>query len=160
QPFIAMLDKGNVRLNQARLHFVVTKTGPRIERADVIKSSWNCLNRSVDGPRNFLMLLVLQRSQMLVNDRNSILSDLCWAVSILAKLRLVIAQLIMQAFTKIAASHAGRVELANDLNCFLKLIVIEADLESWPASIGRGRRWRRLDCSGRWSRGGAVCAWQ
>src|SRR5215470_1392163 len=67
KPLIAVLHESDIRLNQASLRLVVLKARPRVEGADVIKSNLNRFYRTVNGPRDFLVLLVLQRTEMLVH---------------------------------------------------------------------------------------------
>src|SRR5258708_5886583 len=130
-----MLNECNVRLNQSRLDFVVLLSGPWVQSANVIQCGLDCFDGPRNGSRDFLVLLILQGAKVLVNNRDCICQHLCGAVSILVELYLVIAELVKQTLAKIAARNAGRIELPDDLNRFVKLFAIEADGEPRFRSI-------------------------
>src|SRR6185503_5784839 len=160
----------HIWLDESRLYFVVAQARPGIERTDVIERSLDRLNRAVDRLCNLLVLLVLQRSQVLIDNGDCVCQRLPGAVSTAVSLvlRLMIAQLIKQAFAQIAAGNTRGIKLPNDFDCFLKIIAGEAGLEGGTRAVARcGGRFHWQGWCNRWlrcSRGGglvyrvAICA--
>ncbi len=72
QPLVAVLHESHIGLDQAGLNFVVAQSGPRIEGANVIERLLHSLDGTADGARDFLVLLVLQSAQMLIDDGDGI----------------------------------------------------------------------------------------
>ena len=74
-----------------------------------------------------------QGAQVLIHDRNRIGEHLPggFAVTVLVRhqLLLVVAQLIEQTTTQIAASNSGRVHLADQIKRFVQIFAAEAGLE-------------------------------
>ena len=66
------------------------------------------------------------------------------SVFVLRELLLVVAQLAEQAFAKIAAAHAGRVELANDFEGFLQIGGGETCFVPDAGAEGSAARWLRV----------------
>jgi hypothetical protein len=126
-----MFDERDIGLDQPCLDLVVAQPGTRIESAYVIECQLYCIERASDCLGNFPMLFVLHRAKMLINHGDGILQHLRSAVAglfsvfltvpVQRELLLVITQLAQQAFTEIAATHAGRVKLANHFESFLEI---------------------------------------
>ena len=83
QPLVAVLDEGNVGLDEACLDLVVAQTGAGIERANVVQRRLHGFDRTPDGLGDLFVLLVLQAAQMLIDDGHGILQNLLRAVAVL-----------------------------------------------------------------------------
>src|SRR5437016_1939933 len=136
-----MLDEGNVRLDEPWLSFVVPQSRARIERTDIIQRLLHRFDRPAKRFRNLFMLLELQRAKVLVDYRDCIVKQLCRglaiAVFVQRELLLVIAQLIEQAFAKIAAANPRRIQLPDHFESFAQIGSIEIRHKCWT---GRNRR--------------------
>jgi hypothetical protein len=83
---------------------------------------------------------------MLIDDGDGVLENLRGAVAVFLsvlmerELVLVIAQLAEQTLAEIAATYAGRIELANHFQGFVKIFYRETS--------GLGRTWCRMDGGG------------
>ena len=142
QPLVAVLDEGDIGLDQPRLNLVVAQTGARIEGANVVERRLHGFDGTADGLCDFFVLLVLQAAQVLVDDGHGVLKNLRGAVSVLLlrELRLMKAKLRQQAFAQIAASYARRIELLDDLQRFLQIRSGEARLVNGCGTRLRLRR--------------------
>ena len=103
QPLVAVLDEGNVGLDQACLNFVVTQAGTGIESADVLQRLQHGLHWAPDSLADFFVLFVLQAAQMLVDYGDRILQKLSCAVAVLmlSELGLMKAKLTQKALAQI-----------------------------------------------------------
>src|SRR5437899_1293282 len=148
-----MLDEGNVRLDEPWLSFVVPQSRARIERTDIIQRLLHRFDRPAKRFRNLFMLLELQRAKVLVDYRDCIVKQLCRglaiAVFVQRELLLVIAQLIEQAFAKIAAANPRRIQLPDHFESFAQIGSIEIRHKCW-----RGRSRRCCACLVLWD-----CRW-
>ena len=117
QPLVTMLDESDIGFDQSGGNLVVLKSRTRIEGADVVERGQDGLHRPPDRPANLFELLQSDCAQMLIHHRHRVFHDLLGgavAVSMVLQLRQVIAQLIEQALTQVAASYPRGIELAND----------------------------------------------
>src|SRR5437879_1843003 len=134
-----MLDEGNVRLNEPWLRFVVPQSRARIERTDIIQRLLHRFDRPAKRFRNLFMLLELQRAQVLVDYRDCIVKQLCRglaiAVFVQRELLLVIAQLIEQAFAKIAAANPRRIQLPDHFESFAQIGSIKFGTNAGGAEV-------------------------
>ncbi len=110
--FVALLDEGDVGLDEARLHRVVAQPGPRVERADQVHRLLHGLERAVHALADFLELLVLELAQVFADDHDGVGDNQVGLVVV--RLLLVEPELRQQAFAEIARGHADRVHLLND----------------------------------------------
>ncbi len=98
QPFVSVLDESDVGFDEARLGFVVTQAGTRIESADVIERLLHGFHGATQGAPDFLKLLVLHGAQMLIDDGDGVRKRLgggfSVAVLVQFELQLVVTQLI------------------------------------------------------------------
>ena len=127
QPLIAVLDESDIWFDEAGLALVVLQAGAGIESANVIEGVLNGFIRPSDGLGNFFVLFVLNGSQVLIDDSDGVLQNLRSAIAAFVsifverELLLVILQLTQQAFTEVATSYAGRIELTNHLQGFMQI---------------------------------------
>ena len=77
---------------------------------------------------------------MLIDNCDRVREHLGGTVSILPQLRLVVAQLVEQAFAKVSACDARRIQLTHNLNRFVQVFAIKAGRED----VSVGLNYRRL----------------
>ena len=103
------------------------QAGARVKSADVVDGLLYGIDGTADGPGDVFVLFALQSAQVLVDDGDGIVQDLRGAVTVFvsvlvkSKLLLVMVQLSEQAFAKSATADTGRIELADDFECFLEI---------------------------------------
>ena len=119
-----MLDERDVGFDQPRLALVITQTGARIEGADVVQRLLHGFYGPVDRLRDFLVLLHLQRAQVLVNHGDTVIQHFrgrSISVFVNRELLLVVTKLAEQALAQIAAGYARGIELAHQFECFMQI---------------------------------------
>src|SRR5258708_26631317 len=100
----------------------------------MVKRSVTRLDGTANRARDFLVLLILQRAQVLVNNSDRVGYDLSSAIPILPELSLVITQLVKQAFAEVPATHTRRIKLAHDFDGLVKVVAIKTGLKN--VSVG------------------------
>ena len=100
------------------LGLVVAQSRLGIERADEREGLHHGLDRAADGFGNFLVLLVLQLVQVLVDDADGILQRLVFMLvgSPFVVLVAEIRELGGQTLAQIACGHANRIELTHQID--------------------------------------------
>ena len=119
-PAIVHLAEIDVRLDQPRLRLVVAQAGARVETADDVHGALDELDRTIQGARDFLELIALQKTrERIVRARQLFIGRgqrtlghaLGNNLACQSVLRIESSQLCQQAFAQVARSHAQRIEL-------------------------------------------------
>ena len=159
QVFVALLDESHVRLDQPGLDFVVAQTGTRIEGADEVHGRHHGFQRPAHDLGNFLVVLVLQRVQMLIDEHDRIVQRFQFrhmsAVAVLAMDALQVVQLRQQAFAQVARAHADGIHLLYQVDGFAQGVTTERNTRGSAARRDQGRT-RNLGDSALRIRGSAL----